>query len=58
MKVQSTKYPNLLVTSPKVQFVDGEAEVDNATAEALSKLAHMGVVVPKRAAGRKTATAK
>lgn len=55
MKVQSTKYPNLLVTSPKVQFVNGEAEVDNVTAEALSKLAHMGVVVPKRAANRKSA---
>ncbi|MCI1962845.1 MAG: hypothetical protein LKJ18_01930 [Ancrocorticia sp.] len=55
MKVQSTKYPNLLVTSPKVQFVGGEAEVDTATAEKLAKLSHMGIVVPKRTSTRKTA---
>ena len=48
MKVKSTIYPDLLVTEPKVQFFDGEADVDAETAEKLRALDHMGVVVPKK----------
>ena len=48
VKVKSTIYPGLLVTDPKVQFVDGEADVDAETAEKLRALDHMGVVVPKK----------
>ena len=56
MKVQSTKYPELLVTDIGVQFVGGVAEVDAATAEKLRNLTGMGVVVPKKSA--RTADAK
>lgn len=47
VRVESAKYPELLVTTPRVQFVDGVAEVDEETAELLRRLpADMGVVVP------------
>lgn len=52
VRVESTKYPELLVTTPRVQFVDGVAEVDEETAEKLRGLAHMGVVVPDTATKR------
>ncbi len=47
MRVESTKYPELLVTDLRVQFGQGAAEVDEATADALRGLAHIGVVVPE-----------
>lgn len=47
MRVESPKYPGLLVLAPRVQFVDGVAEVDEETAEQLRKLpADMGVIIP------------
>jgi hypothetical protein len=47
MRVESPKYPGLLVLTPRVQFVDGVAEVDEETAEQLRKLpADMGVIIP------------
>jgi len=57
--------PQLLVTSPHIQFVDGVAEVDEATAErALPHLASLGVTratpeaAEKPAAKPKAARAK
>lgn len=47
MKVRSTKYPSLIVTDPKVRFVDGEAEVSDLEAEALRNYAALGVKVPE-----------
>ena len=38
MRITCYKHPSLLVTTPRVEFVDGVAEVDEATMQALAPL--------------------
>lgn len=38
MRITCHKHPSLLVTTPHVEFVDGVAEVDEATMQALAPL--------------------
>ena len=38
MRITCYKHPSLLVTPPRVEFVDGVAEVDEATMQALAPL--------------------
>lgn len=48
------KYKSLIVTAPRVRFVDGVAEVDEETAEMLRGLdPELGVVVPEAPSARR-----
>lgn len=38
MRITCYKHPSLLVTTPRVEFVDGVAEVDEATMQELAPL--------------------
>lgn len=38
MRITCYKHPSLLVTTPRVEFVDGVAEADEATMQALAPL--------------------
>ena len=38
MRITCHKHPSLLVTTPRVEFVDGVADVDEETMEALAPL--------------------
>lgn len=47
VRVESTLYPSLMVTYPKVQFVKGVAEVSKVDADLLRRLPIDGLVIPE-----------
>ncbi|AJC70518.1 hypothetical protein X956_04065 [Trueperella pyogenes TP8] len=47
VRVESTLYPSLMVTCPKVQFVDGVAEVPEKDADLIRRLPIGGLVIPE-----------